>query len=105
MPRTYSERFLLSLAAMEDQDQLGVRLAKCCIDGKLPAAYVAKAIGVSRMSLYSWFRGKPISVKLVATVEDFVRGVEHDLGMNTNLPAPNGAAAKEYLTKFTGSTV
>lgn len=37
---------------------LGVRLAKLCIKNDIPVADVAEYIGVSKPSVYAWFRGE-----------------------------------------------
>lgn len=39
---------------------LGVKLAKICIDRNIPVSDVAEFFGVSRVTVYSWFRGKAV---------------------------------------------
>jgi transcriptional regulator with XRE-family HTH domain len=39
---------------------LGVKLAKICVDRNIPVADVAEFFGVSRVTVYSWFRGKAV---------------------------------------------
>lgn len=104
MPRSYGEKFLRELSANTDDSNLGVEMARLCVDSKLPATYVAKALKVSRMSLYSWFRGKPIANKFHARLEDFVSGLRHDLKRNA-LPAKNLDDVKQYLTSVTGTAL
>lgn len=36
---------------------LGVALGRLCIAKKIPVVLVAKAFGVSRMTVYNWFKG------------------------------------------------
>ena len=62
MPRTYSEKFLKELM-VADPSSIGVRLGRLCVDANLPAAYVAMALECSRMTVYSWFRGRGVSEK------------------------------------------
>lgn len=39
---------------------LGVKLAKICVDKNIPVSDVAEFFGVSRVTVYSWFRGKAV---------------------------------------------
>ena len=39
---------------------LGVKLAKVCVDRNIPVSDVAEFFGVSRVTVYSWFRGKAV---------------------------------------------
>ena len=39
---------------------LGVKLAKICVDRNIPVSDVAEFFGVSRVTVYSWFRGKAV---------------------------------------------
>ena len=39
---------------------LGVKLAKICVDRDIPVVDVAEFFGVSRVTVYSWFRGKAV---------------------------------------------
>jgi transcriptional regulator with XRE-family HTH domain len=39
---------------------LGVKLAKICVDRNIPVSDVADFFGVSRVTVYSWFRGKTV---------------------------------------------
>jgi transposase len=55
MPKKYSPRFLVELNNL-DEEKLGVRLAKACVNADLPITDVAKVFGVSRMTIHSWFR-------------------------------------------------
>ena len=62
MPRTYSEPFLIGLHK-ENPHRTGIALALACVKANLPAKYVAEALEVSRMTVFGWFRGKPIRHK------------------------------------------
>ena len=39
---------------------IGVKLAKICVDRNIPVSDVAEFFGVSRVTVYSWFRGKAV---------------------------------------------
>lgn len=41
-----------------DPTKLGIRLAKACIAKNIPVTDVAEFFGVSRQSVYMWFKGK-----------------------------------------------
>lgn len=38
-------------------DMLGVRLGRLCIERNIPITKVATDIGVTRQTMYNWFRG------------------------------------------------
>lgn len=39
---------------------LGVKLAKICVGRDIPVSDVAEFFGVSRVTVYAWFRGKAV---------------------------------------------
>lgn len=39
---------------------IGVKLAKICVARDIPVSDIAEHFGVSRVTVYSWFRGKTI---------------------------------------------
>lgn len=43
-----------------DSQLLGVQLGRVCLNKDIPVSDVASFFGVSRMTVYSWFRGKSI---------------------------------------------
>lgn len=101
MARPYSQKFLLALHKNETAS-LGIDMAKLCVECNLPASYVSKALDVSRMTVYSWFRGRAIRVSLVPKVEAFVKLVREDMAAG-HLPAKTPFDAKIYLDKMTGA--
>ncbi len=103
MPRNYSDKFLLSLY-QEGNEGLGYDLAKLCVKANLPAVYVAKALQVSRMTVYAWFRGSKIRYKNRKVVEAFVKLVSEDVEKGV-LPAKNFAASKAYIEGMIGMTI
>ena len=43
-----------------NQSLLGVKLGMICLDRDIPVTDVAEFFGVSRVTVYSWFRGKTV---------------------------------------------
>ena len=43
-----------------NQTLLGVKLGMLCLDRDIPVTDVAEFFGVSRVTVYSWFRGKAV---------------------------------------------
>jgi hypothetical protein len=103
MSRTYSEAFLIELHKA-DPNRAGTALALACVKANLPAKYVAKALEVTRMTVFSWFRGKPIRHKNMLKVETFTDLVESDTAKGI-LPAKNTAAAKAYIEEMIGRPI
>jgi hypothetical protein len=103
MPRTYSEAFLIELHKA-NPDRTGTALALACVKANLPAKYVAKALEVTRMTVFSWFRGKPIRHKNLLKIETFTDLVESDTAKGI-LPAKNTAAAKAYIEEMIGRPI
>jgi len=95
MPRSYSSRFLLTLSK-PDAITTGQTLAKVCVEANLPASYVCKVFGISRMALHTWFRGGPIRPRRVGIVDTFISLVDQDLKSGL-LPAKNLKEAKAYI--------
>ena len=100
MARTYSEPFLLELFK-SDPNKPGTALALACVKRNLPAKYVASALGVTRMTVYSWFRGAPLREKNLLKVETLTDLIESDTAKEI-LPAKNMAEAKAYLEQMVG---
>lgn len=98
MARPYSEKFLLDLFK-GNKEGLGPDLAKLCIECNLPAMYVAKVLAVSRMTVYSWFRGGRVRQDLKEHVESLIRVVREDLAAGV-LPAKSGFEGRLYLEKL-----
>lgn len=98
MPRSYSSKFLLTLNK-PSAILPGQNLAKLCVEANLPASYVCKAFGISRMALHTWFRGGPIRTKRMDLVHAFISLVNKDLKAGV-LPAKNLKEAKEYIEEM-----
>ena len=95
MAKCYSEQYLLSLNGLNEK-RLGVQLGKLCVKANLPPKLIANALGVSRMSVYSWFRGKPIRDRNIDKVEKLmdILGGYFEAGQ---LPVPSTIDAKIFI--------
>jgi hypothetical protein len=102
MARTYGDKFLRELNASEDTS-LGIELARSCVAANLPAAHVALALNVSRLTVSKWFRGQQIRAKRHDIVKAFIRLINGDLREGI-LPAANYRAAKKYIESLTGTS-
>ena len=103
MPRTYSQEFI-NQVKQQDPNESGIALAQACVGANLPAKYVAVALKVTRMTVYSWFRGKPIRDKNRKLVEVFTDLVESDTAKGM-LPARNTLEAKAYIEEMFGQKI
>jgi hypothetical protein len=103
MSRPYSEAFLLELHRA-NPNKAGIALALACVNANLPAKYVAEALEVTRMTVFSWFRGKPIRHNNLLKIETFTDLVESDTAKGI-LPAKNTAAAKAYIEEMIGRKI
>lgn len=95
MPRSYSEPFLIELFKA-NPNRAGTALALACVKANIPAKYVAEALEVTRMTVFSWFRGKPIRHKNLLKVETLTDLLESDTAKGL-LPAKSNAEAKTYI--------
>ena len=100
MSRTYSEAFLIELHKA-NPNRAGIALALACVKANLPAKYVASALEVTRMTVFSWFRGKPLRHNNLIKVETLTDLIESDTAKGI-LPAKGTVAAKAYLEEMVG---
>jgi hypothetical protein len=100
MPRTYSKQFIAELENA-NPNRAGIALAQACVKGNLPAKYVAYALEVTRMTVFSWFRGAHIRHKNLLKIEAITNLIESDTAKGI-LPAKNTAEAKAYLEDMVG---
>jgi len=104
MARTFGDKFLLELNAIEN-DTLGTRLAKVCIAANIPASYVAVALEVSKLTIYRWYRRSSlVTFTKRKSVEIFTAVVEDDL-KNGRLPATSTKDARSYIESMVGIPV
>jgi hypothetical protein len=100
MTRPYSEQFLLSLT-QADPNQIGVQLGRLCVEADIPATYIAAALSVTRMTVYSWFRGQDIRRPKRKEVEVLVDLMRQDFA-NGVLPVRSRFHAKSYVEQMAG---
>lgn len=98
MPTKYRTQLVESVLNAE-KPGLGQELAKVCIEANLPAAYVAKVLGTTRMTLHTWFRGGKIRHSKKERINLFMDLVEEDTRKGL-LPVKSLKEAKEYLLKM-----
>jgi len=104
MPRPLNSELVNRLQDIDDDGSVGMRLAKVCIDANLHLKYVAVALEVSRMTVYSWSRGGKIRNKKLPLIETFIRLVKKDMEAGI-LPAKSLKASKEYIDSMIGTSV
>ena len=95
MAKSYSEKYLLSLNDLNEK-RIGVQFGKLCVKANLPPSMIADAMGVSRMSVYNWFRGKVVNQKNVEKVERFMDIIEDNLDRGT-LPVLSTSQARNFV--------
>ena len=100
MSRSYSEAFLIELHKA-NPNRAGTALALACVKANLPAKYVAMTLDVTRMTIFSWFRGQPIRHKNLLKVETLTDLIESDTAKGI-LPARTVKDAKAYLEDMVG---
>ena len=100
MSRPYSDSFLIELYK-SNPHRAGIALALACVKANLPAKYVAWSLDVTRMTVFSWFRGKPLRHNNLIKVETLTDLIESDTAKGL-LPAKNTASAKAYLEDMVG---
>ena len=96
MPKSYSPEYVEMLNAVVMPDNLGIVLAKTCVKANIPLKLVAKAFGVSRMTVHTWFRGGEIRQGRKQLIVAFLKVVEEDTARGV-LPLADFKSAKEYI--------
>lgn len=72
MSQGYSLR-LRDMNHKASSKSLGVQLGRVCIKHDVPAALVAQRMGVSRQTVYNWFRGSSTpGPNLTTLIEQFI---------------------------------
>lgn len=72
MPIGYSRRIVAEIE-QADAEKIGVRLAMICLVKDVSVRYVAERLGVSRVTVYTWFRGKTnVPERLNAKVQKLI---------------------------------
>jgi len=94
MPRHYSEKFLISMYK-SDPEYIGVQLALLCVKANIPAFHVARILGVSRMTIYNWFRGSAVRDKNAQRAKELILLIEEKLASG-ELPSPSFTHARSF---------
>lgn len=72
MPLGYSRRIVAEIE-QADTSKIGVRLATLCLEKDIPVKDVSEYLGVSRVTVYAWFRGKTnVPERLSAKVQSLI---------------------------------
>lgn len=95
MAKHYSEKYLLSLNSLNEK-RLGVQFGKRCVKANLPPGMVADLLGVSRMSVHSWFRGGPVRNKTIDRIEKLMDIIDEYLEAG-ELPVSSTIDAKKFI--------
>jgi hypothetical protein len=106
VPRTYSHKFLVELNRddPEKNSSLGVRLGRLCVNGNIPATYVASALDTTRVTIYGWFRGQGVREKKRVDVDAMISLMEQDFEAGL-LPVDSHAKAKAYIERLIGRPI
>ena len=102
MPRPLSPALLQKLENAEES--LGVSLARLCVKAGLPVLYVSAMLGVSRMTLHTWYRGGNIRAERRSKIETFMRLIDDDIQAGV-LPKKRLNETKEYVEGFLGKPI
>lgn len=95
MPSKYGAALIASVRNAHVRG-LGRDLAAVCIAANLPAVYVSQVLGVSRMTLHTWFRGGAVRDAKHSKIQTFMNLVRKDLASG-KLPAGSVREARSYL--------
>lgn len=99
MPRPYSPEFIDAINKVKMYDNLGVKLARACIKANLPLNAVSKLLGVSRMTVHTWFRGGDMHPKSADMVRTLLKVIEVDTARGA-LPLADFKEARAYVREF-----
>lgn len=97
MARPLSPELLSALNA--EPDTVGKQLGRFCLANNLPMAYVNELLGVSRMTLHSWFRGSGIRGRHAADVRRLLEFLEQQVE-DGGLPAKDQEDGKAFLEEL-----
>lgn len=101
MPRSYSEKFIREITANENAGgNLGIELAKLCVTCNIPMPCIAKALGVTKLTVFNWFRGKAINEKRHTGVHSLMASIKWGMSRG-ELPAKNLAHARQFIESMT----
>jgi hypothetical protein len=99
MPKSYSQEYIDSLNQVEMHDNLGISMARACVDANIPLKLIARYFDVSRMTVHTWFRGGPIRPGRIPMVRSLLANIKEDTARGT-LPLADFKKAKQYIYKL-----
>ena len=99
MPKSYSPEYVRAIHSVGLHDNLGVQLARACIKANLPIIAVSKLLGVSRMTVHTWFRGGDMRDKSAEMVKTLLKVIEADTARGV-LPLAGFKEARAYVREF-----
>jgi hypothetical protein len=103
MARTLSPEILQRIESA-DADTLAMQLAKVAVEAKLPVMYVASMLGLSRMTLHTWYRGGEVRESRREKIETFIALINDDIQAGV-LPKDTLLETKDYAERFSGRPV
>lgn len=99
MARPYSPELLEALNS--SPDSVGKLLGRTCLKLNLPMSYIHELLGVSRMTLHSWYRGSGIRKRHESKVDDLLKILEEQTASG-RLPAKDLQDGKDFIEFLTG---
>jgi AcrR family transcriptional regulator len=97
MPRSYSDEFVRELYQRKSDD-LGTQLARPCVAAGLPMRHVSRALGVTHLTVFTWFRSKSDFYAVnEARIRLFLRILSRDLEDPHLLPVTTLRASEKYI--------
>jgi hypothetical protein len=81
-----------------------MQLAKVAVEAKLPVMYVASMLGLSRMTLHTWYRGGEVRESRREKIETFIALINDDIQAGV-LPKDTLLETKDYAERFSGRPV
>jgi hypothetical protein len=81
-----------------------MQLAKVAVEAKLPVMYVASMLGLSRMTLHTWYRGGEVRESRREKIETFIALINNDIQAGV-LPKTTLLETKDYAERFSGRPV
>jgi len=97
MAKNYTERFLRDQTSF-NESRLGIQFGRLCVKANLPPSMIANALGVSRQTVYNWFKGKAVRGKNIEKIEEYTCTIQEALEVYKTLPASNTLIAKQFIT-------
>lgn len=89
-----------ALASYEGEN-LGLRLASIAVNTDVPIAYIAWVLGVTKMCIHNWFKGKNIHKDFHEPVEKLIERLKFDLSEGI-LPCKTLKEARVYVGVVAG---